>query len=376
VRDSAGITIVENVGTVDPTQGSWGLEPAPAVEIGNLAGPEETQLYRVRGATRLADGRIVVGNDGTKRLKVFSAAGDFLGAMGGEGEGPGEFSSVQLLGQLGDSLVVLDRRLKRVSLFHPAEGFLRSFTLEEGVAYYPMGGWLFDSGAVLIQDLPLSEGEVLQDGFSRTPVPYKSTDMSGVLLADFGSLPGSEMVTITRQSDHGLATMLLSVPFGKAPVACVSGDRLFFGPQDGYTIEVRGSGGSLERIVRLEVEPVPVTDQDLAAYIEADLARFGDEEEARTRRRDLEEMPRMEFRPPHGPIFADHAGTLFVTDFPMVGQETVGVNVFDPDGVLAGRFEMSADLEVLEVGHDYLLAVFEDEMGVEFVQMYELFRPG
>ena len=375
VRDSAGVTIVENHGAVDPSGSGWALATTATIELGSLSGPEESQLYRVRGAVRLTDGRIVVGNDGTRELKVFSSGGDFLESMGGEGEGPGEFTSIQLLGLTGDSLVVLDRRQKRVSLLHPNSGFVRSFPLEDAVGVYPMEGWLFGSGSVLIEDLPMSDSGVFEDGFNRTPVPYKSSDMTGALLTDFGSLPGGEIVTITRQSDHGLATMISSVPFGKSPVTLVEGDLLYYGSHDGYSIDILGSGGALERIVRLATDPVPVSDGDFAAYVEDDLAGFSDEEEARTRRQDLETMPRMEFRPPHGPIFADSMGTLFVADYTMPGQETVGVNVFDSEGKLTGRFEMAAGLEVLEIGTDYLLALIEDDLGVEYVRLYDLIRP-
>jgi hypothetical protein len=57
-------------------------------------------------------------------------------------------------------------------------------------------------------------------------------------------------------------------------------------------------------------------------------------------------------------------------------METVPVTVFDPDGRLVGRFEIPADIEVLEIGPDYVLALYEDAMDVEYVHMYELTRPG
>ncbi|MFC1660944.1 hypothetical protein ACFL3S_05750, partial [Gemmatimonadota bacterium] len=272
VRDSAGVTIVENRGSVVPGGGEWDLSTEPSLVIGSFEGPEEAQLYRVRGGLRLPDGRFVVANEGTWELRIFGSDGSHLGSMGGEGEGPGEFNSVRLLGLLGDSLLVLDRRLRRVSLIHPDEGFVRSFPLAEGVAAYPMDGWLFNTGSILIQDLPLSESGAHEEGFNRTPVPYKSSDLSGALLTDFGKLPGAEMVNVTRQTEHGLATLLSSVPFGKAPEVAVAGDRLFFASHDGYEVKVLGSDGSLQRIVRLDHVPIPVTEEDLAAFVEEEIA--------------------------------------------------------------------------------------------------------
>jgi hypothetical protein len=344
------------------------------VVIGSLDGPEGDQLYRVRGASRLPDGRIVAASDGTRDLRVFASDGSHLASIGGEGEGPGEFSSIRLLGLRGDSLVLLDRRLRRVSLIHPDGGFVRSFPLPDGVAAYPMDGWLFDTGSVLIQDLPLTESGAHEEGFNRTPVPYASCDLSGVFLTDFGRLPGAERVNITRETEHGIATLLSSIPFGRDPPVAVSGDLFFFGAQDAYEVTVYRSDGSVSGIVRLDRQPIPVTDADLAAFIDEEVRGYQDEDEAQARRRELEAMPRMAVRPPHGPLFADRSGVLFVTEFMMPGDTTVGVNVFDPTGRLSGRFAMPAGLEVLEVGEGYLLGLFEDDLGVETLRLYGLSR--
>lgn len=375
VRDSAGITIVENQEGIPPDGGGWKLAASPSLVIGGLDGPDDSGLYRVRGAARLPDGRIAVANDGSLEIKLFGVDGAQLASLGGEGEGPGEFSSVTLTGLLGDTLVALDRRLRRVSLVHPDEGFVRSFTIAEPVADFPLGGWFFESGSVLVEDLSLGADGGLEDGFGRRPARLKSCDLTGAFLSDFGELPGSEEFTITRQGEHGTAIGISSVPFGKSPQVAVAGDLLFFGSQDSYEISVFDSGAALRTLVRLARSPVRVTDSDLAAYIREEL-EGADEDETRSQREMFEEMPMMEFRPAHGAISADREGFLFVEEFRAPGIESVPVNVFDPDGRLVGRFEIPADIEILEIGPDYLLALYEDPMDVEYVHLYELTRPG
>jgi len=377
VRDSAGITITENPGVEVPGGGGWSVPPEPEVVIGSFDGPEEEQqLYRVRGAARLSDGRIALGNEGSHEVRFFNPDGSFSHSIGGEGEGPGEFSSVLLAGLWGDTLVVIDRRQKRVSLLHPGEGFVRSFNVADGVVTYPLTGWVFGTGSVLFQDLPLDEAGGLADGFSRSPVPYGSCDTEGEALTDFGRLPGSEMVSVTQQTEHGIVTMVNSVPFGKDPQTTVAGDHLYFGSHDAYQIDVFRSDGRLERIIRVAHEPVPVTEADFSAYVEEAVAAMAGEDQPRVRRRDLEALPRVDHRPPHGSLYADPQGYLFVEDFVMPGDERKGVTVFDPEGRLVGGFELPVDLQVLEVGSDYLLARYEDELEVEYVRMYRLIRPG
>ena len=373
VRDSTGVTIVENQGPVQQMGSEWVISSEPTLVIGSIDGPEVSQLYRVRGALRLPDGRVAVGNAGTNEIRIFGPDGGHLMNLGGDGEGPGEFSYVSLVGLLGDSLVVLDRRLRRVSLIHPDEGFVRSFVLEESVGGYPMDAWVFKSGGMLVQDLPLDDA-MLGDGFHRNPLPLRACDMAGALQADLGGWPGAEQVIITRETDHGLATMLNSVPFGKSPQISVAGDRMYFAAGDTYEIGSYGSDGTLHRIVRLDRSPVPVGETELSAFIDQELEGL-DENEARARRRELEEMPRMDFHPAHGAIMADAEGNLFVEEHQLPGAGPPLVNVFDPAGWLTGHFRLPADLQLLEIGEDYLLGLVLDDMEVEYVYLYRLERP-
>ena len=106
VRDSAGIRIVENEGASWTSDQAWHLSPEPIAEIGRLDEPAH-QLSRVVGATRLADGRIVVGDRGSGELRFFDRFGQHLATAGGKGEGPGEFSSMlDVTRMAGDTLIV------------------------------------------------------------------------------------------------------------------------------------------------------------------------------------------------------------------------------------------------------------------------------
>jgi hypothetical protein len=96
-------------------------------------------------------------------------------------------------------------------------------------------------------------------------------------------VPGSEMVTVTQQTDHGIATMVSSVPFGKDPQTAVAGDYFYFGSHDASQIDVFRSDGRLERIIRVAHETVPVTEADFSAYVEEAVAAMADQDQARSR---------------------------------------------------------------------------------------------
>jgi hypothetical protein len=375
VRDSAGITIVESQESALQYGGGWSLAPDPEAVIGSIHGPEEAWLHRVQGALLLGGGRIAVANDGTQELRIYGIDGSHLKSIGGEGEGPGQFKSVTLIGLFADTLAVLDPALRRVSLIHPEGGFIRSFTPVESATTFPTGGWLFESGMVLIRNLPLGDLAALEGSPGRMLEPYKAYDLSGTLLIEFGAFPGPEQVLVTIQAEEGPAPLRSTVPFGKNPQVAVAGGRMYFGAQNAFEIKIFGGGGSLQKIVRLDRPVLPVTDADLAAYIHEELAGIEDEHQALVLRRYYEELPRVASRPSHGSIFADQEGYLFVEDFRFPGNEVSAMNVFDPEGRLVGRFELPAGLEVLDIEEDHLLALFRDGMDAEYLQLFELTRP-
>ena len=82
VRDSAGITIVENPALDGAVQlvawGADGTAPTPAVGIGMLEGPEEYQFFRVSAIRALSDGGIAVANGGSREVRINVLAGDTL----------------------------------------------------------------------------------------------------------------------------------------------------------------------------------------------------------------------------------------------------------------------------------------------------------
>lgn len=91
VRDSAGITIVENSDPAWAPGASWTVDTAALVTIG---GDELDPLYdlgQVTGALRLSDGRIVVANGATSEIRWYDGEGQHLATAGRKGQGPGEY---------------------------------------------------------------------------------------------------------------------------------------------------------------------------------------------------------------------------------------------------------------------------------------------
>ena len=70
----------------------------------------------------------------------------------------------------------------------------------------------------------------------------------------------------------------------------------------------------------------------------------------------------------------DPADHLWVADFVRPADEVVRWSVFDTYGTQVATAVTPASLDVLEVGHDYVLGVTRDELDVEYVQLHLLFK--
>ena len=130
VRDSAGVQISESPAPAWGEGQEWIIGDSPILSIGALDGPEEYLFDVVDKAFFLSDDRIAVSNWRTTEIRFFSADGTFLNSVGRPGEGPGEFRSIQMWRGIGDSIMVYDARLSRVTTLDPHGAFVASASLD------------------------------------------------------------------------------------------------------------------------------------------------------------------------------------------------------------------------------------------------------
>ncbi len=379
VIDSAGVRLVLNHLPEGPVgTGGLSLDAEPMLEIGTFEGDSLYQLYRVAGARRLADGRIVVANAGSGEVRVYGADGRYQRTWGREGGGPGEFLDMTLVGAMGsDTLVVLDNQNRRISFIHPDDGFLGSVPVDEEVVGFPVAHGLFDDGALVVGGGPprIVPGD-LRNGTRRFPANFRSYQRDGSLATDFGEYPGYELFMWVREGG-GTGSMGASLlPFPRTTVAAVAADLLYLGTQDSYEIRAYDPSGSLRSIIRLDQELRPLTSSDVAAYLEAQLENIDDPGRQARRRREIEGMSIGETMPAYGGMTADAIGHLWVLEYGSPQDAAPVYTVFDPEGKLVGRLPMPDRFTVIEIGSDYVLGRYTDELDVEYVRLYRLSREG
>jgi hypothetical protein len=371
VRDSAGVAIVENPATAGADGSVWRLSEAPTLDIGTLDGAEEDQLVRVSGVVRLADGRIVVGNGGSFELRFYDADGQFLTTVGREGEGPGEFAGLGMVALFagGDSIGVYDWRLRRVSVFDVDGTFVRSYPLHfaqgspSAVGPFEDGRWLCRTGG------SFRPGEVAE--VWRDTAAYYVFGSDGTLQDSLFAQPWWEMFV---QRVGGSSFRARSLPFARGSAHAVYDHGFWTGITDRYEITRYAPDGTPEVIVRKDHNPLRVTAETLEASKAEALTFATDVNVRRETERMYAEAPIAETMPAFSALAVDADGRLWVAEYMPPGADRQEWTVFDADGRIVGAATMPQDFRVRQIGRDFVVGTWMDELDVEHVRMYELIR--
>ena len=371
VRDSAGITIVENR---TPSWGEgegWTVADTPSLDIGVLDGPQEYQFFELAGAVRLADGRIAAANAGSGEIRFFDEEGRFLDAVGRQGSGPGEYEEIMWLERTrGDSLLVYDWQNRRVSVLSSEGAIGRAFelTVLTTSGGFPVVADPFPNGDLLLAADMFLNRDASIEGAQRDSALYFVIHPDGTSWDTLGAYPGGE----SYQTSDGENWVGGGLVFGRFGYGAVAGDGFYYGSSDRYEIEYRDSSGQIRRLIRLPHENLPVTQEDIDRYVEDRLAGARDERRRQIYRTMFERMPFPATMPAYGDFMVDLEGNLWVGETRRPGDDQPRWRIFDPEGTYLGKVDTPKNLRIFEIGSDYVLGRGRDEMEVDHLRMYPL----
>jgi len=367
-RDSAGVRIVENTSPSWNDEDAWRLGDAAVIDIGASGGDPKYELYRVRDVLGMPDGRIVIANGGPIELRFYGADGEFLMAAGGEGEGPGEFRSFRWIGLQGDSIVVYDWRLSRVSVFDTYGRFQRSVTVVSvgNVPVRVVG--LFGDGSILSYGSPLSEVR----GVYREQNIVFDHGSDGKTVDSLGTFPGSE--TFVRDLNPG--PVMSGTPyFHRSSAYLVSNEHFYVATNDTYEIGVYSRTGDLVSLIRRQVTHLPVTAEAVSYEREHFVGMRGPHPMRPQLEQFADAKPIPATLPAYSAVKHDESGNLWVEEYRYPGDQLSRWTVFDVDGVMLGIIQMPTGFSMLYAGENFVLGSWQDELDVDHIQRYELIKP-
>ncbi len=366
VRDSAGVTIVTSSQPRWTSEQAWTLSPSPSLEIGMTDGAPEYQFYRVEGAQRLDNGRIVVADAGSGEVRLFDGAGRFIKSSGGQGEAPGEYRQITAIGRgPADSIWVYDFGLRRFTVLNGDCETVRTVSVGGTLSAVGAVGRLPDGSFVVKEGWSATTHEGAQPGLVRDPVAVVRIEPDGSHHDTITTVAGREIFIST---EDGRAVM--SAPlFARSSSAVIRGNAVFVGDQTALEISLYSVAGTVEQIFRAPGVDLGLTGAIVERYREDLLTREPEDRRAMVRRHyDAMEVPPS--RPAYGGLLIDADGNLWTGEYVRYPAQPVVWTVFSAAGELLGEVRVPQRFKVLEIGSDWIIGVGRDEFDVEHVRLY------
>jgi len=344
------------------------VEAAPTINIGVLGGDPMQEFDRVVTPFLMPNGNLAVPTQGANSIRVFGPDGSFLTELGGPGDGPGEFNSLQSAWNRGDTIEAWDSRARRISRFLP-DGEVEVVNLN-GVTESLDGG----VG-------PLGQGWALVSryfGEPRDRVGVHSVSREGEHLVQIAALEGMARYRIPGMSGpHPLTpTVLLRTHQGE----------LYAAEAMTPVISVFDLTGVLLREIPLDLEEFGPPNEVFEQVIDSAVARVEEDRKAQTRQR-LSAFPRLDHLPVFWSFILDSDGLVWVRPYDpfqhslelggrLVGRAGPGGEwlVVSQEGKEVARVRMPPGLEPMQITQDAVVGVHQDELGVESVRVHSLRR--
>ena len=377
-RDSVGIEIVENTAVRSSGLDQWQFSAEPVLEIGTVEGDPNQEFNGVIGAVRLSDGRILVGDRGSRELRFFDEEGNHRLTVGGPGEGPGEFGRLAAIDVLpGDTVVASDWPVGTLTWFDPLGGYVDKTRL--GPFWPGLIGRTMADGSLLVDDYERgSYGNELEwwaatgqeSHFRPTGVVVRVT-RDGSSVDTLGEIVGEEWYKIGKLR-QGLT--IHAAPFARTTQVAWNRDRFFVGETGRPEVEVYRLDGALVQIVRWEAEPTPVTGDDHDVFRDEVLNGLTRPNRRPDYERWLAAVPYPESKPFFRELAADPSGHLWVQPWERGSEDRNRWLVFAPSGRLTAEVEVPAAHTILDLGTDYAVTVWKDDLDLEYVRIYHVSR--
>lgn len=377
VTDSAGVRIVTSTAPSWAEGRGWSVDTIPEVVIGDERTLPSVLLVGITAARRLDRGGYLVTTADDALIRWFDRNGAEQRRAGGSGTGPGEFRDIELPGINGDTLILWDTRLERitrVTLDGNPVGTTRLSVPADAQLPDPTVTGVFGDGRLLLSGRSRALS-TMPSALRRDTIPLAIAGGDGTFERLIARVPGHENVIVTGP---GFVTMLPR-PFGARTLVATDDNSLLVSVGDVDAVTRYGTDGTVLAEYRLD-RPRRLISQ---AEIEQQRRRLAAQVEQLPPPIDQAvadamagvAVPRV--YPAHDRLLVDATGAIWLRED--VGPGRVNVEnhrwtVLDRDGNWLGMVTTPRRTEIHQVTRDRIIGVWRDENDVEHVRVHRLSR--
>ena len=374
--DSAGVAVLETACTVADRDLGWTVGMDPEWELGGGNDPDN-QFSGIRGIATLTDGGVAVFDMGPRAVRYFGEEGDLIAAVGGPGQGPGEFSRAQAYmfrHPDRDSIVVWDHVLQRLTFLTARAADPRLLSVRRVPP--PLRFWRPQAAtgnhALARRVATIPQGD--QMGLMPRIIRFYWVTLDGEAEIQLGEWEMEERYRVMGPSGLPLIT---SDPFQVFPSGTAVPGGAILTDGRGFEIIRVDTVGAVQQVLRVDRRRRPVVESHLDSVAEARAEVYQrDLEWQRSWYRHFEgTMPLPDSMAAFESVQVDDLGWIWAQVFGWDIRAPTTWMVFDPEGRAQGTVRLPAGLEVHEIGEDYVLGRWLDRAsGVEYVRWHRLDR--
>ncbi len=349
-------------------QAVWTVDRTPTLDVPGARADGSVMFGYAAGATRLANGSLLVADRTENAIRVIDAAGKLVRTVGRAGDGPGEFQSMIWAGGCGvDSMLVWDLRRRQASMIGPSGAVARQFAVPAGdtaqspfrFACSPGRTMAYLSGPRPVRvATPIGNPNIV----SVSASVYRITT-EGAVKQRLGDIPAGEAFSNGRGG--------VPRPLGRASTVAAVGNDVIIGSADSATVTIVRNDGTRSQVHIPVLVRAPTRDEFDAA-IQATAAMVP-AQMRQTMITQLSAIPMPERLPPISALFGDPDGLLWVQTSP-AGAKVIEFTVMQASGRVVAKAQIPLPLTILEIGRDYVLGSYSDANDEMHVAVYRLKR--
>jgi hypothetical protein len=357
-------------------QARWTVDPKPILDLKGVDDAGNVVFGTASWATRLRNGTIVIADASGPAVHFIDAKGKLVRSNGRSGQGPGDFRTVTWVSQCGEGIVYAwDFAQMRITTYDDA-GTMKTtlpFGIRGGAQTFTScnrKGMLMAVSAPRRLPPPAPPEPGATYGIISIAITPVIMSTGGDTLARLPEVPFGEILSgMNGRGGGGMPR-----PLGATTSYALGADRAYVGVTDSGAVATYSLDGKRTGTISIGLPARAPTREQYEHAADITLGMVPAQMRAQARTWVLG-IPMPAKAPSFTGLFVDPTGLLWaVTSLP--GDRDTQFRVFGTDGRAVATVSVPANLNVFEVGNDYILGGRVDANEEPFVTVYRLTRAG
>jgi len=317
------------------------------LSIGVVEGDENYMFGQNIAFNTDGDGNFYVSDFDARRILKYGPEGQYLLAIGREGQGPGEFGSLSVVGfDKDNNIYITDARNNRISFFDNNGKYLKQVSMRERYS-----NLIFNSKGFIVANKPsVSEEGNAQKLTSLYGLFDSEFNLVAELFKDEIELPLPTGMDASSMTEYITAIFNLMAFRPQVITTLANDDFIYLGYPDKYEINAYSPEGRLVKKITRDYDPIPVSKKDKESFIKVASENLPNPPFTEDiKKKALQKIKYPKHKPAYQSLSLMENGWLVVIVNSVEDEYTL-VDVFDQEGKYMAHFKTPVPAEGMLAG--------------------------